>query len=188
MDHPAFPNKSAIHALGVKGQAQHTGAIDRDDPARAPERAKFTDDCRRGAVEGLAGVAQAGGDLEHDAVADEKFPMAGRRYGAGRVVRIRPGADDRAVADPAGRLARPSTGRSSSRQIAVAIARDGADGATAACFVVPMFDCLLQFEPTLFGIKIVWVAQGDAGFQTKGQRPLADQQHVARALHHRPRC
>src|SRR5262249_41650739 len=108
VDHPAVTNKSAIHALGVKGQAQHTGAIDRDDPARAPERAKFTDDGRRGAVKGLAGVAQAGGDLEPDAIADEKFPMAGRPNGAGRVVRTRPGAGDRRGAGPAGRPSPPS--------------------------------------------------------------------------------
>src|SRR5215471_7062734 len=139
----------------------------------------------------MACIAQAGGDLKRCPKTDEIFPVTGRRDCTGGVVRVDAGPDDRAVADAAGHLAGHPPGRGGGGEIAIAVTRDGAHGTMTALLVVILdeaatatFELVLQCPPALRRIKISVISKGDALLSAKGERPLADQQHMVGKLHH----
>src|SRR5262249_55700982 len=128
-DRPIRADVTAIHPGSIEGQGERTVAVNRHHPTPAAEFSQRLDNRLCGLVQRLVGVAQPRGDFEGRAVANKELAVAGRRYRTGRVVRIGAGADDRAVADPAGGFARHPTRRGSSGEIAVTVAGNGTDGA-----------------------------------------------------------
>src|SRR6266481_3178860 len=103
-------------------------------------------------------VSNPRSDLVRHAVADKKLAVTGRGHGAAGVVGIGPGADDRGVADPPWQLAGHPAGRGGGGEVAPTIARNRADGAVAARFVI--VGCagregLLQGPPARSGVEIV---------------------------------
>src|SRR5439155_356629 len=143
----------------VEGQDDRAAAVDRDDAAGAADSAQFVDDRARRLTERLAGIAQAGSDLERGTVANKKFAVPGRRDRAGGIVGVGAGANDRAVADPARSLAGHPAGRGGGGEIAVAVPGDGADGAMSGRLLAPS-ERVLQFPPAGFGAEIFRLGKG----------------------------
>jgi len=69
-------------------------------------------------------------------------------------------------------------------EIAEAAAGDGTHRAVLRRLAIRMFERALQFPPARSAVEIAGLAERDTVLAAKGERPLADQQHVARPLHH----
>ena len=141
---------------------------------------------------GDAGEPHARADLVRDDRADEVFAAAGRGDRAGRVVRVGAGADDRRVADAAPALVRHAAGRGRGGEVAVPVARDGADRAEEADVLIGGGgDALgllrllrfLELLPAPLGVEVAAGHERHALFERELLRAFAREQHVRRALH-----
>ncbi len=113
----------------LKVSAMLPSGSTRDDAAVAAHGGQLLPDDLVGGL-GEAGVAvlHAGADIARDRRADEVLAMAGSADGAGAVVGIGAGADDRRIADATPLLVGHAAGRSACGEVAVTVQRHRANG------------------------------------------------------------
>jgi hypothetical protein len=116
----------AGHAAG--GVVHDDGAVGGDgDEAAVVGIEGFVKHFVHGVFQRLLEIGHAGGNVEADSVANVLLAEAGAADGAGRVVGIRPGSDNRRIPHAAVLFVRAAAGGGARGEVAVRIERDAAD-------------------------------------------------------------
>src|SRR3712207_6102867 len=133
-------------------------------------------------------MAHARCNLMGGRIADEDLAVPGRRYGAGAVIRPRPGADDRAVADPAGGFRGHAARRRCSCEIATPVSSHRADRAVLARLVLVILPALahgqgfLEGIPALLGVEVGGLLEGKTLPAAEFQSAVSNEQDMAGLL------
>ena len=126
----------------------------------------------------------------------EVLAAARRGDGASRVVRVSAGADDRRVADAAPALVRHAAGRGRGGEVAVLVARDGADraeesdvliGGGGDALALLRLERFLELLPPPLGVEVAAGNQRYALLEREFLRAFAREHYVRRALHDQAR-
>src|SRR5437879_11629199 len=101
----------AVHPFAVEGHDDVTAMIHGDETAVALQSCKLAHRRARRLRQRLVKVVHARRDVVREHAADESLAEAGPRDGAGAVIGVIPGADDRGIPDPPRELARIAAGQ-----------------------------------------------------------------------------
>src|SRR5438552_17696561 len=136
-DHTSAPeiDAGAVHDFAVERHRDAAAAVDGNQAATTAEAGDLRQGGAAGPGERFAAIPHAGRDVEREHRAQEELAVAGAGDGARGVVGVDAGADDRRIADAAGKLAGDAAGGGRRREVAGAIQRYRADRAVPCYFV-----------------------------------------------------